>query len=42
MDAKKKPKKPRGFKKFDALARMLVQVPKAELPARNPKFRRKK
>jgi hypothetical protein len=41
MDANK-PKKPKGFKKFDAMARMLVQVPKSELPERKPKFRRKK
>ena len=28
-----KPKKPKGFKAFDALARKLVQVPKAEVDA---------
>lgn len=41
MDAKK-PKKPTGFKEFEALARKLVQVPKSEIPERKPKFRRKK
>jgi hypothetical protein len=41
MDAKK-PKKPKGFAKFNALAKLLVQVPKAEIPERKPKFRRKK
>lgn len=40
MDARKK--KPKGFKQFDALARLLVQVPKEEIPERKPKFRRKK
>lgn len=40
MEAKSK--KPKGFRKFDALARMLVQVPKEEIPERKPKFRRKK
>lgn len=41
MDAKKN-KKPKGLKKFDALARLLVQIPKSEVPERKPKFRRKK
>ncbi len=41
MDANK-PKKPKGFANFDKLARLLVQVPKSELPERKPKFRRKK
>jgi hypothetical protein len=35
-------KKPKGFKAFDSLARLLVQVPKSELPARKPKWKRKK
>lgn len=37
-----KPTKPKGFRKFDALARLLVAVPKSEIPERKPKFRRKK
>jgi hypothetical protein len=37
-----KPRKPKGFKAFDDLARKLVQVPKSELPERKPKFRRRK
>ena len=41
MDANKA-KKPSGFKQFDELARKLVQVPKAELPERKPKFKRRK
>lgn len=36
-------KKPKGFKEFDALARKLVQVPKAEMPAKaKPKKKRKR
>lgn len=42
MSKETTPKKPKGFDKFDALARLLVQVPKSEIPARKPKFRRKK
>lgn len=41
MDADK-PKKPTGFKAFDALARKLVQIPKSEIPERKPKFKRRK
>ena len=41
MEAKK-PKKPKGFKAFDRLARLLVKVPKSEIPARKPKWKRKK
>ena len=37
-----KNKKLKGFAKFDALARLLVRVPKSEVPERKPKFRRKK
>ena len=37
-----KPKKPQGFKAFDRLARLLVKVPKSEIPARKPKWKRKK
>jgi hypothetical protein len=35
-------KKPKGFKAFDSLARLLVQVPKSELLPRKPKWKRKK
>ena len=34
MAKKKAAKKPSGFKAFDALARKLVQVPKAEVDRR--------
>jgi hypothetical protein len=40
--SEKRPKKPKGFAKFDALCRLLVQVPKSEIPERKPKFRRRK
>jgi hypothetical protein len=40
MDAKTP--KPKGFKKFDALTRLLIQVPKSEIPERKPKFKRRK
>jgi hypothetical protein len=37
-----KPKKPKGFKAFDRLARALVQVPKSELFTPKPKKKRKR
>jgi hypothetical protein len=39
---KMKPKKPKGFKAFDDLARKLVQVPKSELSTPKPKKKPKK
>ena len=36
----KKPKKPQGWKAFDALARKLVKVPKSEVPI--PKRKKKR
>ncbi len=38
---KKKAKKPKGFKAFDALARRLVQVPKAEVTRREAKRKKR-
>lgn len=40
MDRAKK--KPKGWKAFDALARKLVQVPKAEVGQREKQRRKKK
>lgn len=37
-----KAKKPKGFRAFDALAKMLVQVPKGEVAKPKPKKRAKK
>lgn len=39
MNTKKKPK---GFDKFDALTRLLVRVPKSEIPERKQKFKPRK
>lgn len=36
-----KAKKPKGFKAFDALARRLVQVPKAEVTRREAKRKKR-
>jgi len=38
---KKARKKPKGFKAFDALARRLVQVPKAEVTRREAKRKKR-
>ncbi len=38
---KAKSKKPKGFKAFDALARRLVQVPKAEVTYREVKHKKR-
>ena len=35
------PKKPQGFRAFDALARKLVKVPKSEVSQRKPKKRKR-
>jgi hypothetical protein len=40
LAVKTKPSKPKGFKAFDALARKLVQIPKAEVTRKEA--RRKK
>jgi hypothetical protein len=37
----KKAKKPKGFKAFDALARTLVKVPKAEVTRREAKRKKR-
>lgn len=34
-------KKPKGFKEFDSLARLLVKVPKSELTPRKRKRRKR-
>ena len=38
---KTKPSKPKGFKAFDALARKLVKVPKAEVTRREAKRKKR-
>jgi hypothetical protein len=42
FNMKKASKKPKGWKAFDALARKLVQVPKAEVGQKGTKRRKKK
>lgn len=37
-----KAKKPKGFRSFDKLAQMLVQVPKSELPTKKKAKKRKR